>query len=75
MTLDEHLSVVPLLAERLDHPTPTTYVVPLRRGVRFHDGHELTAADVVYTFRSLLAPGFVSPLKERRCACSRRSTP
>jgi peptide/nickel transport system substrate-binding protein len=63
MTLDEHLGIVPLLAERLDHPTPTTYVVPLRRGVRFHDGHELTAADVVYTFRSLLAPGFVSPLK------------
>jgi peptide/nickel transport system substrate-binding protein len=63
MTLDDHLRVVPLLAQRLDNPTPTTYVVPLRRGVRFHDGHELTAADVVYTFRSLLAPGFVSPLK------------
>jgi ABC-type transport system substrate-binding protein len=63
MTLDEHLRVVPLLAERLDHPTPTTYVVTLRRGVRFHDGHELTAADVVYTYRSLLAPGFVTPLK------------
>jgi peptide/nickel transport system substrate-binding protein len=63
MTLDEHLRVVPLLAERLDNPTPTTYVVTLRRGVRFHDGHELTAADVVYTYRSLLAPGFVTPLK------------
>jgi peptide/nickel transport system substrate-binding protein len=63
MTLDEHLRVVPLLAERLDNPTPTTYVVPLRHGVRFHDGHELTAADVVYTFRSVLAPGLVSPLK------------
>jgi peptide/nickel transport system substrate-binding protein len=31
--------------------------------VKFHDGHELTSADVVYTFRSLLAPGFVSSLR------------
>ena len=29
---------------------PLTYVVHLRKGVRFHDGHELTADDVVYTF-------------------------
>jgi peptide/nickel transport system substrate-binding protein len=63
MTLDEHLRVAPQLAERLDNPTPTTYVVRLRRGIRFHDGHELTSADVVYTYRSLLAPGFVSPIK------------
>jgi peptide/nickel transport system substrate-binding protein len=63
MTLDDHLNVVPQLAERLETPDPLTYVVPLRHGVKFHDGHELTSADVVYTFRSLLAPGFVSPLK------------
>jgi peptide/nickel transport system substrate-binding protein len=63
MTFDDRLRVVPQLAERLDHPDPRTYVVTLRRGVKFHDGHELTSADVVYTFRSLLAPGFVSPLK------------
>jgi peptide/nickel transport system substrate-binding protein len=35
----------------------------VRRGVRFHDGHELSAADVVYTFRSFLDAGFVSPRK------------
>jgi peptide/nickel transport system substrate-binding protein len=63
MTLDEHLRVIPDLAERLDTPDPTTYVATLRRGVRFHDGHELTSADVVYTFRSLLDPAFVSPRK------------
>ncbi len=63
MTLDEHLRVVPELAERLDNPDPTTYVAVLRRGVRFHDGHELTSADVVYTFTSLLDPAFVSPRK------------
>ena len=60
MTFDEQLRPVPDLAERLDNPSATEYVVTLRRGVRFHDGHELTSADVFYTFRSLLAPDFVS---------------
>jgi len=60
MELDDHLRVSPGLAERLDQPDPTTYVVTLRRGVKFHDGHELTSADVVYTFRSFLDPAFVS---------------
>ena len=63
MTFDENLRVVPHLAERLENPTPTTYVATLRRGVRFHDGHELTSADVVHTYVSLLAPDFVSPIK------------
>jgi peptide/nickel transport system substrate-binding protein len=62
-TLDEHLQAVPQLAETIENPDPTTWVITLRRGVKFHDGHELTSADVVYTFRSLLAPDFVSPLK------------
>src|SRR5262249_46033951 len=48
-------------AERLEQPSPTTYVVTLRRGVHFHDGHELTADDVVYTFESLKDPNFLSP--------------
>ena len=63
VTLDEHLRVAPALAERIDNPDPRTYVATLRRGVRFHDGHELTSADVVYTFRSFLDPAFVSPRK------------
>ena len=63
MTWDSELRIVPELAERLDNPEPTTYVVTLRRGVKFHDGHELTSADVVYTFRSLLDPKFISPRK------------
>jgi len=63
MTLDDRLQVAPDLAERLDNPDPTTYVAVLRKGVRFHDGHELTSADVVYTFKSLLDPAFVSPRK------------
>jgi peptide/nickel transport system substrate-binding protein len=49
------------LAERLEHPDPTTYVVTLRRGVRFHDGRELTSADVTHTFRTILDPASRSP--------------
>ena len=63
MTIDEHLRVAPGLATRLDNPDPLTYVAYLRSGVRFHDGRELTAKDVVYTFSSFLEPDFVSPRK------------
>jgi peptide/nickel transport system substrate-binding protein len=61
--LDDSLRVVPHLATGWTQPTPTTYRVELRHGVRFQDGHELTSADVVYTFQSFLAPDFVSPRK------------
>jgi peptide/nickel transport system substrate-binding protein len=63
MKIDEHLKVVPDLAERLDNPAPTVYVATLRKGVRFHDGHELTSADVVFTFRSIFDPTFVTPYR------------
>jgi peptide/nickel transport system substrate-binding protein len=63
MNLDERLQVTPGLAERLEQRDPTTYIVTLRRGVKFHDGHELTSADVVYTFRSILDPNFTTLLK------------
>ena len=63
MGFDDHLRIVPDLAERLDNPSPTTYIVTLRKNVRFHDGHELTSADVVYTYRSLFDPAFLSPLR------------
>ena len=61
--IDEHLKIVPDLAERFDNPEPTVYVATLRKGVHFHDGHELTSADVVYTFRSLLDPAFANPYR------------
>jgi peptide/nickel transport system substrate-binding protein len=59
----DDLRVHPALASTLENPDPLTYVAHLRRGVRFHDGHELTSRDVVYTFQAFLDPGFISPLK------------
>ena len=63
MTVGPDLRVAPGLASRLDNPDPLTYIAHLRSGVKFHDGHELTAKDVVYTFNSFLDPGFVSARK------------
>jgi peptide/nickel transport system substrate-binding protein len=34
----------------------TLWTITLRKGVRFHDGSELTADDVIYTFRRILDP-------------------
>ena len=66
LTVDDKLQVTPgldALATRLDNPDPLTYIVHLRSGVRFHDGHELTSRDVVYTFGSFLDADFVSAKK------------
>src|SRR5262245_39967085 len=53
----------PVLAQRLENPDPLTYRVTLRRAVKFHDGHELTAKDVVFTYSQMIDPSYVSPAK------------
>lgn len=63
LALDEKLRVTGGLATHWEQPNPVTYLVYLRKGVRFHDGHELTADDVVHTFGSFIDPAFVSPRK------------
>jgi peptide/nickel transport system substrate-binding protein len=63
MDVGPDLRVVPRLALRLDNPDPLTYVAHLRRGVQFHDGHELTSKDVVYTYAAFLDPSYISPFK------------
>jgi peptide/nickel transport system substrate-binding protein len=63
MELGDDLRLKPVLATALDNPDPLTYIAHIRRGVTFHDGHALTARDVVYTFEQMIEPGFVSPFK------------
>jgi peptide/nickel transport system substrate-binding protein len=63
LALDDKLRVTGGLATHWDQPDPVTYLVYLRKGVRFHDGHELTADDVVHTFGSFIDPAFASPRK------------
>jgi len=58
---DEQTRLAPGLALSWETADHQTYRVRLREGVRFHDGHELTSADVVFTFTSMLDPAFASP--------------
>ncbi|HXG55929.1 MAG TPA: ABC transporter substrate-binding protein [Vicinamibacterales bacterium] len=54
--MDERFQVEPMLAERWTYDRPAnTYRFTLRRGVRFHDGAELTSDDVKYTFDLIIA--------------------
>jgi peptide/nickel transport system substrate-binding protein len=62
-TLDDELRVAPGLATGWEAPDDRTYLVHLRDGVRFHDGRPFGAADVVYTFASLIDPEFLSARK------------
>jgi len=50
---DEHFNLQPWLAASWERPDVLTWVFHLRHGVRFHDGHPLTSADVAYTLRSM----------------------
>jgi peptide/nickel transport system substrate-binding protein len=59
---DENLQLVPDLAERYEFVTPTRLHFQLRPGIRFHDGRELTARDVAYTYESIRKAGSRSPV-------------
>ncbi|MEP0806321.1 MAG: ABC transporter substrate-binding protein [Chloroflexota bacterium] len=54
---------VPQLAESWDiSPDGTVYTFKIRSGVKFHDGADLTASDVAYSFqRGLLFGGYSGP--------------
>jgi len=53
---DADLNVLPSLAESFETPDDTTYIFHLRRGVKFHDGAEMTAKDVKYSLDAALNP-------------------
>ncbi len=48
-TVDADARLRPALAESWQTVAPTTWEFRLRRGVRFHDGSELTAEDVLFS--------------------------
>lgn len=58
--IDPSLEPQPELAERWEQKSPTEYVFHLRRGVRFHNGKEMDAEDVKYTYDRVRDPK-VSP--------------
>ncbi|MFT8420499.1 MAG: ABC transporter substrate-binding protein [Gluconacetobacter sp.] len=60
MALDDRMIPRPALAERLDSDDFQTWHITLRRGVAFHDGAMLTAADVVYSLNRHKDPAVAS---------------
>ena len=61
--IDQSLTVQPLLALSWEaNRSLSTWTFTLRQGVTFHNGAEMTSADVVYTFNRLIDPQFGSSL-------------
>lgn len=61
VTFDENMNIVGSLAEEFKQVDDTTWEFKLRSGVKFHDGSDLTADDVVATFNRVLDPNVGSP--------------
>lgn len=53
---DENMNVIPSLAKSWENPDDSTYVFKLKQGVKFHNGREMTADDVKYSFERILNP-------------------
>ncbi len=61
LRMDAAGNPVPDLADRWEARSPTELAFRIRDGVRFHDGRELSSADVRYTFSWILDPANRSP--------------
>ncbi|MGH9428231.1 MAG: ABC transporter substrate-binding protein, partial [Terriglobia bacterium] len=58
---DEKFDPIPDLAERFESsPDHRTFTFYLRPNIKFHNGEKLSAADVKYTFDTMMASGFQS---------------
>jgi len=51
---DSDHNVLPQLAESWEIPSATEYIFHLRKGVKFHNGVEMKAKDVVYSFEKTM---------------------
>lgn len=58
---DENARFRPELADRWEQVDELTYIFHLKKGISFHNGKPLTAADVKFTYESVLDPKNRSP--------------
>lgn len=59
--VDHEMKIVPFLAEKVEQPNDTTYLITLKPGVTFHNGEPLTADDVKFSFARVMDPATKSP--------------
>lgn len=71
LQVDTDGQLIPDLATSWSQPDARTYIFRLRKGVRFHDGRELTAADVKATFAAIINPRNRSPRRGSFAAVQR----
>lgn len=64
VTQNEDMELVPGLAEDWEQVDDTTWEFTLRQGVKFHNGEELKASDVKFTFERMLASDQVAHIIE-----------
>jgi peptide/nickel transport system substrate-binding protein len=61
---DTNGSIIGDLAKSFDFEDNRTLIFTLHRGIKWHDGVELTSDDVVYTYNLLQSPKLVTPYKD-----------
>lgn len=61
LKFNEKMEIVPDLAESYSVVDPVTTEFKLRRGVKFHDGNEMTAEDVKFSIERLMDEKLASP--------------
>ena len=47
---DKNLNLIPGLALKWENPTPTKWIFTLRKNIKFHEGEDFTAEDVVFSY-------------------------
>ncbi len=61
---DQNGQLVNDLAENIETSDNKTFVVTIKKGVKWHSGEELTVDDVIFTFNLINNPEYNSPLRK-----------
>lgn len=61
LQFDEHMNLVPNIAEKYEIPDPNTIIFTVRDDVYFHDGTKLSVEDVYFTFERIMDKDVGSP--------------